>query len=72
EPYQGRRAGGMGLGLMIVRRIVQQHGGAIEVDSLVGRGTVFRIRLPTPEKRMRLLEAPATAAARQLAIAEAS
>ncbi|MCX7825500.1 MAG: ATP-binding protein, partial [Verrucomicrobiae bacterium] len=61
DPYQSLRAGGMGLGLMIVRRIVQQHGGAIEGDSGVGRGTGFRIRLPTPEKRARLLEAAPSA-----------
>lgn len=58
EPYESTKKGGSGLGLMIVRRIVQQHGGAIDVDSAVGKGTVFRLRLPTQEKRARVLEAP--------------
>lgn len=36
----------MGLGLAITRQIVDHHGGEISVDGAVGRGTVFRIRLP--------------------------
>ena len=40
------RASGSGLGLVIVRSIVEMHGGRIEVDSEVGRGTEFRIALP--------------------------
>ncbi|MGZ8475303.1 MAG: ATP-binding protein [Candidatus Limnocylindria bacterium] len=46
------RASGSGLGLAIVRSIVDMHGGEIDVASVVGDGTVFRIRLPrelTPE-----------------------
>jgi signal transduction histidine kinase len=40
---------GTGLGLAIVERIVRQHGGRVEVDSAVGRGTVVTLRLrPTP------------------------
>lgn len=63
EPYESTKKGGSGLGLMIVRRIVQQHGGAIDVDSAVGKGTVFRVRLPTQEKRARMLgESPSSAA----------
>ena len=37
---------GLGLGLGIARSIVESHGGRIDVESEVGRGSVFRIRLP--------------------------
>jgi nitrogen fixation/metabolism regulation signal transduction histidine kinase len=37
---------GSGLGLTIVERIVNEHGGAITVESGAGSGTAFRIRLP--------------------------
>ncbi len=37
---------GTGLGLSVVHGIVQAHGGSIEIDSLVGRGTVVRVLLP--------------------------
>ena len=40
------RASGSGLGLAIVRSIVEMHGGEIEVASVVGEGTIFRISLP--------------------------
>ena len=39
------RSHGMGIGLAVVKRIVDDHGFAIEVDSTEGKGTVFRVRL---------------------------
>jgi signal transduction histidine kinase len=46
EPFFSKRAGGTGLGLAIARLMVEAHGGRIHVDSEVGKGTTFRIRLP--------------------------
>jgi two-component system, sporulation sensor kinase E len=57
EPYYTTKKEGSGLGLLIVQRIVREHGGTIEVDSTTGRGTTFRIKLPVGERRTRLLEA---------------
>ncbi len=56
EPFYTTKKTGTGLGLMIVQRIVRAHGGRIELESRVGRGTTFRIRLPLYERRPRLLE----------------
>src|SRR5690606_16678594 len=39
-------AGGAGLGLSVVQRIVEAHGGRVDVESAVGRGSTFRVRLP--------------------------
>jgi signal transduction histidine kinase len=58
EPFFTTKKKGSGLGLMIVQRIIRAHGGRIELESLVGRGTTFRIWLPLHERKQRLLEAP--------------
>jgi PAS domain S-box-containing protein len=57
EPFYTTKKKGTGLGLMIVQRIVRAHGGRIELESHVGRGTTFRLWLPLHEKKPRLLEA---------------
>lgn len=62
EPYRTTKAQGNGLGLMIVQRIVQDHGGQIEVASKSGAGTVFRIVLPLADRRIRLLSERSAAA----------
>ena len=46
EPFLSRRPGGTGLGLALVRRTVEAHGGSVRVASKPGRGTRVEIRLP--------------------------
>lgn len=46
---------GTGLGLLTTRKIVQEHGGRLETDSVAGQGSTFRIRLP--RKRLEALAA---------------
>ncbi len=55
QPYFTTKRSGTGLGLLIVRRIVREHGGELEVESREGRGTVVTIYLPTVQKQMRFL-----------------
>jgi len=55
EPFFTTKKKGTGLGLMIVQRIVREHGGRIELESHQGKGTVFRIWLPLQERPRRLL-----------------
>ena len=57
EAYHTTKKEGSGLGLMIVQRIVQDHGGQIEVTSKPDAGTILTIFLPRAERRVRLLKA---------------
>lgn len=58
EPYQTTKSSGTGLGLLIVRRIVREHGGEISIESEEGEGARVTIRLPRTERTVRLLGAP--------------
>jgi len=46
QPFFTTRAKGTGLGLAIVRRFIEAHRGEVMVESAVGRGSVFSVRLP--------------------------
>ncbi len=57
EPYFTTKASGSGLGLLIVRRIVREHGGEIDLASDQGKGLTLTIRLPRHNRSVRMLEA---------------
>ena len=58
EAYHTTKEEGSGLGLMIVQRILRDHGGEIEINSTPERGTAFTLHFPRDDVRMALLEAP--------------
>jgi signal transduction histidine kinase len=49
DPFYTTKANGLGLGLYITHNVVEEHGGRIEVESLLGKGTTFTVWLPVPE-----------------------
>jgi two-component system sensor histidine kinase PilS (NtrC family) len=49
EPFFSTKPEGSGIGLALVYRVVEEHGGSIEVRSRVGEGTTFVLTLPAPE-----------------------
>ena len=55
EPYFTTKSGGSGLGLLIVRRIVREHGGELAIESSEGKGLTLTIRLPFLDRRVRML-----------------
>lgn len=69
EPYAqlagGVRAGGTGLGLALVRSAIERVGGTVEVESAVGRGTVFRFAVPVDPAHGVLPAVKATGSARR-------
>jgi signal transduction histidine kinase len=46
EPFVTTRNVGVGLGLTIVKKIVERHGGRLKIDSVAGRGATFVVQLP--------------------------
>jgi signal transduction histidine kinase len=46
EPYFSTKKAGNGLGLPTVRRVVDEHGGTVSMESEIGKGTQFSLRLP--------------------------
>jgi two-component system CheB/CheR fusion protein len=61
QPYTllGQKpSAGLGLGLYVAREIVTAHGGTIEVESVLGLGTAFMVRLPLGRRRPRAAGRP--------------
>jgi signal transduction histidine kinase/putative methionine-R-sulfoxide reductase with GAF domain len=51
DPFFSTKEGGIGLGLSIAHRIIDQHHGKIEVESTPGKGTLFTVWLPIHKER---------------------
>lgn len=56
EPFQTTKSSGSGLGLLIVRRILREHGGEIEMKSEENAGTSVTLFFPRTDKQVRLLQ----------------
>ncbi len=59
RPLHTTKRAGTGLGLAISRRIIEAHGGRIEVESVLGEGTTFRVLLPDAPPPMQPAAVPA-------------
>jgi signal transduction histidine kinase len=55
QPYHTTKPGGHGLGLMVVQRIMREHGGQIGIESQEGTGTVVTLQFPRKDRRVRML-----------------
>jgi two-component system, sporulation sensor kinase E len=56
EPYHTTKSTGHGLGLMIVQRIMREHGGQVGIESRPGTGTVVTLQFPRKDRRVRMLQ----------------
>lgn len=56
QPFQTSKADGNGLGLMIVQRIMREHGGQVSIESREDVGTVVTLQFPRKERRVRMLQ----------------
>lgn len=50
DPSRSKQRGGFGLGLSLVKAIADAHGGRLEIESTLGKGTLARLRLPEKEE----------------------
>jgi PAS domain S-box-containing protein len=55
QPYHTTKPGGHGLGLMIVQRIMREHGGQVGLESKEGVGTIVTLQFPRKDRRVRML-----------------
>ena len=55
QPYHTTKISGHGLGLMIVQRILRDHGGHVGIESKEGVGTVVTLQFPQKHRRVRML-----------------
>lgn len=55
EPFFTTKNNGHGLGMMIVMRIMREHGGQVGIDSTPGKGTTVTLQFPKPGARARML-----------------
>lgn len=56
QPYHTTKVTGHGLGLMIVERIMRDHGGHVAIESKEGVGTVVTLQFPQKRRRVRMLK----------------
>lgn len=56
EPYFTTKIDGTGLGLTMAYKVVKEHGGDIRVQSEIGIGTTFSVKLPIMKRAQRMLE----------------
>ncbi|MCX6940208.1 MAG: ATP-binding protein, partial [Verrucomicrobia bacterium] len=56
QPYHTTKVGGHGLGLMIVQRIMRDHGGQVGIESKEGVGTIVSLQFPRKDRRVRMLQ----------------
>ena len=55
QPYHTTKPGGHGLGLMIVQRIMREHGGQVGLESKESVGTIVTLQFPRKDRRVRML-----------------
>jgi len=58
EPFYTTKKSGSGLGMMVVERIIREHGAEIIIDSTPGTGTSITLKFPSQTKKLRLLPSP--------------